>query len=463
MSSANDAIRPRGAAARLRRTALAGSTLSVGGGVVLLAVIAAMILLQALVLEPRLVPVVLLAAVLIPFLVARPRWVVPAFVALTWTAIGGQYFGGLPSPIETGGMALLAVALWFGLREPDRAQDTLLVIALIWLPLTATSLLHLQSMAVPLDALEDFAFLPIAALCLRSVQDVERAVVALVAVGAFLGAGAAWSILVGPTTLFPLEEAVDIYHNVVDSPRAVGPFGESNFFAMSLAVLAPLALYLVSRGGWHAALGGATIPCLAAGIFSASSRGALLAMVFGILAYAFTSGDRRLRLVAVAAIAIGAALIPVFSAQTGSAQSRSVEGRATENLIAVAMFADHPLTGVGPRRYPVLYSDYTRELGSDSRAQREPHSLPLQIAAEQGIAGIVGWLAALLFVGRYVISRGVWRIPVGRALILTIATYGVNSLFLHGSQLRLLFILAGMLLALGAVSKVTSRAERHAA
>ena len=44
--------------------------------------------------------------------------------------------------------------------------------------------------------------------------------------------------------------------------------------------------------------------------------------------------------------------------------------------------------------------------------------------------------------------RRLWEIPVGLALMLATTTYLLGSLFLHGSQLRLIYMLAGSLLAL---------------
>jgi hypothetical protein len=143
-------------------------------------------------------------------------------------------------------------------------------------------------------------------------------------------------------------------------------------------------------------------------------------------------------------------LLVVFSAQVTESTGRDVSGRATENVVALHMFLDHPITGVGPDQYPFYYRDYTRKFGDDPRYQREPHSLPLQIAAEQGIVGIVSWLGVLVLLVRFIFSTGVWWDPLGRAVVTAIGAYFVASLFLHGSQIRLLYVLIGLLLSVGA-------------
>jgi hypothetical protein len=103
---------------------------------------------------------------------------------------------------------------------------------------------------------------------------------------------------------------------------------------------------------------------------------------------------------------------------------------------------------VGAGQYDFLYRDYARRIGNDPRYFRQPHSLPLQIAAEQGLVGLLAWLVAGLATLRFALRRGVWGLPIGRAILLSIATYMIGSLFLHGAVLRLLFILVGLLFAL---------------
>jgi O-antigen ligase len=116
------------------------------------------------------------------------------------------------------------------------------------------------------------------------------------------------------------------------------------------------------------------------------------------------------------------------------------------------MLADHPLLGVGPGNYPTFYRDYSRRIGNDARVQREPHSLPLEIAAEQGAAGLLGWTLMIVGLVGYALRRGVARRPAGRTVLLALATYATGSLFLHGSALRLAYLLIGMLIAVAACS-----------
>jgi O-antigen ligase len=408
-------------------------------GVALSSVAATVAGLQVMAVNPRVGPILVGGAALGIALAWRPAWIVPAFLALTWCSIEVAVFGGLPSPVETGGMVLLGAVAWRSLSHVERARTPLLVAALIATPAAASALLA-GAGAADLSELRDLAFLFIAALGLRTVADVRRATIALAAVGVLLGAGAALSVLVPVVT----EEAV----GASALPRAAGPFGEPNFFALSMAALIPIALLNVAAGGARRLLGAVSVVALLAGVLATGSRGGLLASGVAILAMALVAGGGRTRAAAVAALVTVAALLPLFAAQARGSESRTLSGRATENRIALSMFADHPLAGVGPGEYPVLYRDYARRIGDDPRSGRAAHSLPLQIAAEQGVAGLVGWAAALAVALGAALRRGAWQSLMGRAVLISAATYLVGSLFLHGSQLRLLFVLAGMALAL---------------
>jgi O-antigen ligase len=429
-------------------------------GAAFIALAFAVAALQTLDQRPGILPAFFIAGALVPLLITRPAWIVPVFLAVTWMWIGQSFFGGF-SPVTMGSFVLLPLAAWLAIKRRMLARETFTVFAFFALSLVATTLLGARGTdGISSGPFKDLAFLFIAALCVRTWRDTDRTAVALVVAGIFLGLGAVYSVRVHPTTLFPLDETPDIYGNLpAGAPRAAGPFGESNFFALSLAVLVPFCLYMVGQGGRRLWLGATGVLVLIAGDLAAQSRGGALAIGFGIVVMGLASKQRRMR---AAAIALILAVIPLgvaFSAQISESTGRDVSGRATENLVALHMFEDHPVTGVGPDQYPFYYRDYTRQYGNDPRYQRAPHSLPLQVAAEQGIVGIVAWLGVIVLLIRFIFSTGVWRDPLGRAIVTSIGSYGVASLFLHGSQIRLLYVLLGLLLSHGA----TVAAQRRAA
>ena len=385
------------------------------------------------------------------WLVAHPRWVVPAFIALTWSLLEGVGISGLSSAATRGSYVLGAVALVILARRRPAAGMALLCAAAVALPMVASGLL---AGGLPKHAVSDLLFIAIPAVLLAGDRDLDRAALALVVLGIVLSIGAVYSVRAHPTAFFPLDQAANPVHPV--TPRAAGPFGESNFFALSLAVVVPFAAHLIAGGGWRRLVGVLALPVLLAGLLSTGSRGGLIAaglalVVSGLAARSTVRPALLLGGLAAAVVAVLAGT-SLFGAQVQDAQSRTVSGRATENQVALAMLADHPLLGVGPGNYPTFYRDYSRRIGNDARVQREPHSLPLEIAAEQGAAGLLGWLVMIVGLVGYALRRGVARRPAGRTVLLALATYATGSLFLHGSALRLAYLLIGMLIAVAADS-----------
>lgn len=429
-----------------RQQGTATAMLAVGAALV--AVAAAFAALRIGVLAPKALSVLLLASAAGIALLWRPEWLIPVFLGLTWTSIGGSFFGGFPSPIELGGIVLTPVAGWVALSRLRYAREVVIIFGLIMLPVVATGLTSPEGPMIGTDRLKDLLFLLVCGMCIRGTRDVERTFLAFAVTAVFLGIGAVYSVRVHPTTLFPLNETP----TSDQAARAAGPFGESNFFALSLAALVPLLLHVMNQGGWRTLLGGAGLLSCTAGILAAGSRGGLIAAGAGVVLFGLVTGGRA-RVACAVALAAAAAMVPAFAAQAQSSSNRTVDGRLTENLIAATMFAEHPLVGVGPERYPDLYRDYTRRIGNDPRYRRAPHSLPLEIAAEQGLAGLLGWLGAAIALVQFARRRGLWQQPVARALLLSIVTFGVGSIFLHGSQLRLLYVLVGLTLACGAAPR----------
>jgi O-antigen ligase len=436
---------------RSARQSARENELLLGLGAGLLAVAFAATALQGLSVSARVLPAILIMAIAGPWLLARPQWLVPLFVGLTWTAIGRGTFGGLPTPVEVGGPLLFGAAAWFALPRLRFARDVAVVAALLGVPVVVAGLLSPVYPHLETGVFKDLTFVAIVALGLRSLRDVEHVAVVLCVTGIVLAVGAVYSIVVGPIGPFAVVDEGSAELGT-EALRAAGPFQDPNFFGLSLAAIVPFAMYQARTTGWGRLFAAVTIAALLAGVLATGSRGALLAFAVGLVVFGFSSPERSLRLATLATIVAAVAMIPLFATQAETSASRSVEGRATENLVALHMFADHPLSGVGPGEYPGLYTLYTRDVGNDPRPLRLPHSLPLQIAAEQGLVGILGWLTAFSILLRYVVVRRMWHSSIARAVMTSLLAYLVGSLFLHGGQLRIVYMLIGMLLALIALT-----------
>ena len=147
--------------------------------------------------------------------------------------------------------------------------------------------------------------------------------------------------------------------------RLAGPIGEKNRYAQIMLMLIPLAVlqFTAERSRWLkvAALGCAALAAIATAL--TFSRGAALAAGIIVIAMVALRYIRVSHLVAAAAlIAVVLIAVPAYGtrltslADLGALLSdepaahetdNSLLSRATENLTALRVFADHPILGVG--------------------------------------------------------------------------------------------------------------------
>jgi len=260
--------------------------------------------------------------------------------------------------------------------------------------------------------------------------------------------------------------------------RSAGPH-DANYFGAALVMGAALALYLflaARRAFERAAALGALAACLAAAFFT-YSRGAVVALAVSLVAAAALRRVRPWIPLAGAVLLIGLAAVALPSdvktrfrsvfAPVGTEISymsdESLANRFAENLVAVQMFRDRPLLGVGPENYPVHYFEYAQQLGLDTRvvasfeSGQRPHNLYLETLAELGVVGA----AALLSIVWLAVS-GAWRararLPTREGLLaegVFVALIGflAASLFLHLSYPRYLWVPVGLALVAGRLAE----------
>jgi O-antigen ligase len=188
--------------------------------------------------------------------------------------------------------------------------------------------------------------------------------------------------------------------------RLGGPVGDPNFFAQVLAVGVAISLVRLVAARHAGRRGGLALAASGVGmvtLFLTYSRGGLLALGVALLVV----GMRWLRWRALpAAVAIGFLVIALapdsmvdrFSTAAEDAPKAmrgepvpdtALNGRASEAIVAVRAFNDHPLLGIGIGNYPVHYLDYARHIGLDVRGEeRGASSIVLETMAEMGVIGL---------------------------------------------------------------------------
>ena len=230
--------------------------------------------------------------------------------------------------------------------------------------------------------------------------------------------------------LYPPTEAI----NVV---RPSGPFVNANYFGLFMA----LGL-VAAMGSWwimprlRLLLAVCVLPMAFALTSGSLSRGALLAVVAGVLTLVWTRSRPRIALLAtIGMLAMAAILYPLLldarvtrtevgtTADTEAGVAASDEERFDSVAAALPLFGIDPIFGVGFGQY---HFESTHYVGSSTATSS--HNQYLNILAEQGVVGIAA-LAALLAALIAGLIRA--RSEISRLGIAMLATYAVAGLVLE--------------------------------
>jgi O-Antigen ligase len=285
-----------------------------------------------------------------------------------------------------------------------------------------------------------FVIVPIAVvLAVQERRDQRLLCQAVLAAAVLEGAVGTWQVVTGTGASFAGQNV-----------RAVGTFGAQDVMGMSTLVgygmIVAVGLALVLRGRSRAALL-ALAALLVVPLLLSLSRGAVIATVGAIAMMLVAISPRLAVRTAVFGGAAAFVLLGVLGTATTvatrlatigtslSGPDRSVDDRYDLWHTAVAMWRDHPSTGVGVKMFPAYrdaYASIHLSSGSDVADpslsfRREPllspHNMYLLVLSEQGLIGVTafaGLLLALLVVTwrrtRQVACLGIpdGRLPDGR-------------------------------------------------
>lgn len=270
------------------------------------------------------------------------------------------------------------------------------------------------------------------------------------------------------------------------SPRIAGPVHDPNFWGQILAAVSTLLVFRIihEKRNLIKFAGFLMLGILLYVLLNTYSRGAYLAVAIDIFLILFVVEKRFSPVVALAAVGILLLLIPLLplsyrdrfnslfsiTAENGIYQDSSFRGRYSEALTGLAMFASHPLLGVGTANYFNNYQEYAQRIGIEFRAEpRDPHSLYVQVLAETGIMGALVFFAMLFFLFRALARacRSVelspqleeW-LPWLNGIRLALLSYLITSIFLHNAYIRYFWIL--MALALAAIQMTDTMVNNSA-
>jgi O-antigen ligase len=194
-------------------------------------------------------------------------------------------------------------------------------------------------------------------------------------------------------------------------------FFDPDIFGRFLAlVMIAVAAVLLQSGERREQLGATVVLAILWGglvlTLSRSSMGALL-VGLGTLA-ALRWKVWPVLAVAAVVIAIGGAAVAVSPKTFGLNQGLNGASSGRANLVSggLAMFGDEPLRGYGSGAF---VDEYKKQHPMSSRTLSASHTIPLTVAAEQGVIGLLVYLA-LVIVASVVLLRGTRADPF-RAVI----------------------------------------------
>jgi O-antigen ligase len=261
------------------------------------------------------------------------------------------------------------------------------------------------------------------------------------------------------------------------NPKVVAANEYSNFFRVNSLFFDPniygrfLALVMVAVTAgvlWSARrrevlLGAAVLLWLLAGLVTSFSQSSIAALLLGLAVLAAWRWDVRGTLyVAGALVAIALVVVALappslhlgLSGRGGSA-SNATSGRTKLIKGGLRLFADRPLEGFGPGSFALEYRRHEHVDGTN--ATSASHTIPITVAAEQGIVGVALY-AALLVSAFAVLFGDAGRSPPRIALAACFAALVLHT-FTYADFLEdpLTWTLLGIGVALAVPDRLASR------
>jgi O-antigen ligase len=240
--------------------------------------------------------------------------------------------------------------------------------------------------------------------------------------------------------LNPTLKASDVFGS---SFRVNSLFYDPNIYGRFLALVALLltAAMLWSRRSREVVLAGAALAVIWLGMVSSISQSSFVALLAGLVVLAALRFDQRVvGLVAGGAAVLGVVFLIAFGSvvhvDLGRAQALANASSGRSSLIqgGADLFAQRPLQGWGSGSFAVEYrSREASHVGNSSassalnRAVAASHTIPITIATEQGIPGLLVYLA-LLAAALALLVRGARASPARAGLLAAFVALVVHTL-----------------------------------
>jgi O-antigen ligase len=218
--------------------------------------------------------------------------------------------------------------------------------------------------------------------------------------------------------LNPKVVAADQYDNyfrvnsVFFDPSIYGRF-------LALVTIAVTTVVLWSRRRRDVLIGAGVLVWLLAGLVTSFSESSIAALLLGLAVLAAYRWDvlatvyASVALLAVAVVVLLVAPSGLHFGLKGSGGSTNNATSGRTNLVSggLKLFAKRPLEGYGSGSFETEYKRHAKtSTASSENATSASHTIPITVAAEQGIAGLAVYVA-LLLAAFLVLFRGAGRSP----------------------------------------------------
>ncbi|HYK04586.1 MAG TPA: O-antigen ligase family protein [Thermoanaerobaculia bacterium] len=420
---------------------------------------------------------------------------VPLLVVILYADVSDSLMTQFPLPSLLRPIILLLAIVAFKYRRVAQPMNIALQLPVIFLVLYAVAgyasgiwARNLRAVDGRFSEFVKATFICIlAASLIVSWQALRRALLALIGTAAAMSAVSLIQVTTGKLENFlggmVAVQSGNIYGQVT-MPRASGPpVSDPNFYARILLVGIPLAAALAineRRRGRKLAYW-ALAALITGGTLVTYSRGAMFAVfaMCGLMVLALRVRPRHMFALALAGIAV-IAMLPramservltvealVSSADQPVRVDSSVAKRKLLYGVAIRMFDEHLIGGVGAGNFNQHYDTLANQVGMAERDWGEPgspqfpHGLYFEIASETGLLGLLTFLgaagAAFLYLWgarRRLLARGeTGRAAIASGIGVALAGYLMASVFLHESHVRYFGLYVGLAVAVARLAQ----------
>ena len=205
--------------------------------------------------------------------------------------------------------------------------------------------------------------------------------------------------------------------------RVNSVFFDPNIYGrfLALVMIGVTTAVLWARRRREALIGAAVLAWLLAGLVTSFSQSSIAALLLALVILAAWRWDvRATAYAALGLLALGGALLLLAPASlhfglkgSGGSASNATSGRTKLISGGLELFADRPLQGFGSGAFETEYRSHSRTTAQD--ATSASHTIPITVAAEQGVLGLALYVA-LLIAAFFVLFRGAGRSPPRIAL-----------------------------------------------